>query len=429
MSLDPAHATLLAAAKLWLTSPRAPGGPPTGDMPYLSAALYALVPVATDEVATMATDPAWRLYANPDWLADANRTAAEVGSHLAHHTWHLLADHAGRATDMAVTGWTARLWKTASDITVHELVGELPATPDGQLASAAALRLPAGRAAEEYYAMLSRLPATPATPDRDPAAGPEADPATAPQSPDRSCGSGCDGLHRAYELPEQADTGGLTTTAADAIRATVAVEFRGSRKRGDVPGQWGRWVEQILDPLLDWRNVLQAAVRRGLGWVHGNTDYTYTRISRRQSSAGGVVLPALRRPVPRVGVVVDTSGSVDDGLLGQALGEIDGILASLGVADRQVTVLAVDAAVHTVSTVRTAAAIPLAGGGGTDMALGITAAQELRPRVDVIIVLTDGQTGWPARPAIVPVIAVLIARRRADLPRTPDWIQRVECVR
>ena len=63
------------------------------------------------------------------------------------------------------------------------------------------------------------------------------------------------------------------------------------------------------------------------------------------------------------------------------------------------------------------------------MALGIHAAQALAPRVDVIIVLTDGHTGWPGHPAAMPVIAVLIGRARADLPRTPDWIQRVECVR
>ena len=82
--------------------------------------------------------------------------------------------------------------------------------------------------------------------------------------------------------------------------------------------------------MVDWRNVLHAAVRRGLGWANGHTDYTYTRISRRQAAAGPVILPALRRPVPRVGIVVDTSGSVDDGLLAQALGEIDGVLAALG---------------------------------------------------------------------------------------------------
>ncbi len=40
----------MAAAKLWLVSGA------TGDLPYLSSALYALVTVPTDRVATMTTD-------------------------------------------------------------------------------------------------------------------------------------------------------------------------------------------------------------------------------------------------------------------------------------------------------------------------------------------------------------------------------------
>lgn len=478
MSLDRPAADLLAAAKLWLTTPMVRGGPPTGDMPYLSTALYALVAVPTGDVATMATDPAWRLYLNPTWLAHGQRTASEVGAELAHHVWHLLADHAGRASDMGVRGSTSRAWRVAADLTVHEVAGDLvvpaggsPAggstraagagDPGGSAASgpgrsgsgvmatgparaaqaraledhhrligAAELGLPAGRAAEEYYAMLTGLPAQDHDPDHDPSWVPRAhNGAEGPEAADPSCGSGCDGVHRAYELPELADAGGLSPVAAEAIRRAVAIEFQANPGRGDLPGEWGRWVSTILDPVVDWRTVLHAAVRRGLGWAIGHTDYTYTRISRRQAAAGPVILPALRRPVPRVGIVVDTSGSVDDGLLAQALGEIDGVLTALGVADPQVTVLAVDAAVHAVTTVRRAGAVRLAGGGGTDMALGIQAAEELRPRVDVIIVLTDGQTGWPGRPAAIPVIAVLIGRTRADLPRTPDWIQRVECVR
>ncbi len=488
MSLDQPAAEMLAAAKLWLTSPMVRGGPLTGDMPYLSTALYALVAVPSDHVATMATDPAWRLYVNPAWLADAQRTAPEVGAELAHHIWHLLADHAGRASDMGVRGSSSRAWRVAADVTVHEVAGGLvaragrsptveptrgPRTSGAvraaasgagravatsatgpalaartralddhhRLMGAAELGLPGGRAAEEYYAMLTGLPALGEEPDHDPAWIPrepkdpaqdsteKPDPAGVNDAADPSCGSGCDGIHRVYELPELADAGGLSPVAAEAVRRTVAIEFQAHPGRGDLPGDWGRWVSMILDPVVDWRNVLHAAVRRGLGWAIGHTDYTYTRISRRQAAAGPVILPALRRPVPRVGIVVDTSGSVDDGLLAQALGEIDGVLTALGVADPQVTVLAVDAAVHAVTTVRRADAVSLAGGGGTDMALGIRAAQEVRPRVDVIVVLTDGQTGWPGQPAPMPVIAVLIGRTRADLPSTPDWIQRVECVR
>ncbi len=521
----------LAAAKLWLISAPVPGGAPTGQMPYLAVALYALVPVATDRVARMATDTAWRLYVNPGWAVDPDVDVPALGRELAHHTWHLLADHGARAGDVGVRPSTSRAWRVAADVTVHEVLADLPGlppppgppargprqapasssgagsaagsrrpiarTPAARVTAPGSGRTPAhvvaaraaalgdrhellppralglapGRAAEEHFAVLSGLPAdlgadTAGATDPDPTAadgrdpgerGLDGDPSWQPRSaapdgqgdtdgpsaaapgmaaaparpavgPDPSCGAGCDGMPRGYELPSDDAAGGLDGTTAEAVRRTVAIAFREQRGRGSVPGEWGRWVEQLLDPIVDWRSVLHAAVRRGVGWAHGHTDYTYTRIARRQAAAGPVILPALRRPVPRVAVVVDTSGSVDDGLLAQALGEVDGVLATLGVADPQVTVLAVDAAVHTVATVRRADAIRLGGGGGTDMAVGITAAQELRPRVDVIIVCTDGETDWPAHPAPVPVVAVLLGRTRAALPDTPDWIHRVECV-
>jgi predicted metal-dependent peptidase len=194
-----------------------------------------------------------------------------------------------------------------------------------------------------------------------------------------------------------------------------------------MPGECARWVQQILEPILPWQQMLSAAVRRGLGWTHGHTDYTYTKISRRQAGAGRIVLPALRRPVPEVAIVVDTSGSVDDGLLAQALGEVDGILTSSAVPEGSVTVLAVDAAVQAVTRVRSARDVGIGGGGGTDMGVGIQAALALKPRPDVVIVLTDGYTPWPSIEPRAAVIAVLIGRLRQQLPPTPAWAQRVEC--
>ena len=235
---------------------------------------------------------------------------------------------------------------------------------------------------------------------------------------------------RPYDLPgEDSEVGAVDAHDAEALRRRVAIEWQAhAGSRGTLPGQWQRWVEQILEPRVPWQQVLTAAVRRGLGWVHGHCDYTYTRISRRQAAAGGIVLPALRRPVPEVAVVVDTSASVDDGLLAQALGEIDGILASQGINDGSVTVLATDSAVHEVGRVRHARDAPLGGGGGTDMTVGIDTALRLRPRPQLIIVLTDGETPWPTQPAPVPVVAALVGRLRQALPATPPWVTRVECV-
>ena len=45
---------------------------------------------------------------------------------------------------------------------------------------------------------------------------------------------------------------------------------------------------------------------------------------------GDVVLPALRRPVPEVAVVCDTSGSMSEDLLAMALAEVEGLLRAAG---------------------------------------------------------------------------------------------------
>lgn len=420
----------LAAAKLWLVSTQSPTS--CGGMPYLATALYALVAVPSGRVRAMTVDRRWRLYVNPAWVAATD--VPVIAAELAHLVWHLLSDHAARADDVGVDRASAEQWRTAADVTVGELLdgGDLATGLPGPMG----LGLTPGRSAEEHFARLSRLP--PPRPrddgegdrDRD-GDGDQSGPGDGSDEPevDTTCGSGCDGQPRGHELPAGDGIGAVGDADADHIRRRVAIEFREHMTAiGREPGQWSRWVEQVLDPVVPWTQVLAAAVRRGIGWAHGHTDYTYTRISRRQSVAGPVILPATRRPVPEVAVVVDTSGSVDDGLLAQALGEVDGVLAGLGVSDRSVTVLATDAAVHAVTRARSAADVRLGGGGGTDMGVGIEAALALRPRPTLVVVLTDGWTPWPHLPPALPVVAVIIGRHRGELPPTPEWAQRVECV-
>jgi predicted metal-dependent peptidase len=222
---------------------------------------------------------------------------------------------------------------------------------------------------------------------------------------------------------------GLSAVEAAGLRRVVAIEFREHiTTRGTVPGDALRWVQQILEPTVSWQQVLAASVRRAVAHVGGAVDYTYSRVSRRRAAAPRVVFPGMRRPLPSVAAVVDTSGSVDDGLLAQALAEVEGTLQGLGVAGGSVTVLACDAAVQSVKAVRRAKDAVLGGGGGTDMCAGIEAAVQLRPRPDVVVVLTDGYTPWPAEPPGVAVVGGLLGRDRAMLPPTPDWVMRVECV-
>ncbi len=374
----------LAAAKLWLISDaaqtaggQAPGSP---GLAYLATALYALVPVTSSEVETASVDDHWRIYLDPGWLTQA--PVREVAAELAHLTWHLLLEHAERARDQHVDSATAESWHTAADLTVHDTLGHalvpaLPSPHDHGLAP--------GRSAEEYFAQLSRLP---------PATGEP----TGAQGEDHhlpGCGSGCDGLRRSHDLPPDLEAA-VEPEEARHIRRRVAIAYREHCTGiGTIPGEAGRWAQQILEPSIAWEPLLAQAVRRAAGWAHGHAEYTYRRPSRRSGAVPGVVLPATRRPLPRVAMVVDTSGSVDDTLLGRAQGEVDGALRALGVSGEAVSVIACDSAAGQAQPVRRGRDVRLVGGGGTDMRVGIEAAARLRPRADLVVVLTDGYTPWP----------------------------------
>lgn len=407
----------LAAAKLWLiTAPpsfTAPDSP--RDLPYLAQALYALTAVESDAIRRMSCDEAWRIYINPNWLRVS--PVHVIGAELVHLLWHLLRDHSQRARSVGVDRTTAAAWRNAADITIEYTLSDDLLSPH-HLPDASSFELDYGLSAEEYFALLSGLPA-----DADGTGEP-------PDDDDEDCGSCADGIPRGHEIPANSDVQAVTTLEAQAIRRRVAIEYQDHiRQRGHQPGDDLRWIESILEPTVPWPLLLGGAVRRALGWAAGHGDYTYTRPSRRASSNPRIVLPGQQRRIPRVAMIVDTSGSVDDDLLERALGEVDSVIAALGVPGTSVNVYSVDAAVHNVSKVRRARDIELVGAGGTDLRIGLIAAERQRPRPDIIIIFTDGDTPWPATPPIgASVIAAILGRTHQELPPTPPWVLRVECL-
>ena len=398
----------ISAAKMWLTSSG------DGRLPYLSHAMFSMQTVVTDRVEVIAADEHWRLYANP--VAVCKLPVPELAQRLAHMVWHLLFDHAARARSMDVDVRTVGAWETAT----HAVIGEtlqasgmddhgLPPLPEES-------RLTVGASAEEHFARLTCLSVLgEELPEERTAEG---------------CGSACDGLPRAYESPATEDAGALSRLTAMELRKRIAIELGQHLERcGTVPGEYVRWIERMREPRLPWPQLLAATVRRAVSWTAGQQDYTYGRFSRRQSATPGTRLPGMRRPVPEVALVVDTSVSVDDELLSQALGEVEGAIRSTGVRKESVTVVVCDADVQSTARVQSAQQVVLGGGGGTDMRVGIRHAAEMRPRPQVIVVLTDGFTPWPAEP--VPgavVVAGLLAHGGVTVPATPDWVTRVECL-
>jgi predicted metal-dependent peptidase len=163
-------------------------------------------------------------------------------------------------------------------------------------------------------------------------------------------------------------------------------------------------------------------VRGALATIAGQTDFTYSHLSRRES--GDFVFPALRAPSPEVAIVIDTSGSVGDEMLAEFLREIRGVIRALGV--KGVKVLSCDAAAGPVKQAFKLGQVQklLTGGGGTDMGAGLAAAAALRPRPNLTLVFTDGDTPWPAeKPECGKVI---VAKFGGSSCAVPAWAREIE---
>ena len=381
----------LAGARLWAAA----------RFPYLATGIFATQVTPAPGSSSVAVDEHWRLRADPDLAAQW--TAAQFGSVLVHHVCHLLREHAGRARALGIRPEDAAAWTRAADAEINDDL--IPAGLDlpGDPVLPHHLGADPGGLAEQYF-----HPALDHDSDGDCGSG--ADGQSRPGGPDPSPGDG-DG-------PE-----GLPGWQRDLLRRQIAAEIlRHGREAGTAPAGLERWARQLLSPVVNWRTLLAAELRRAVADRAGAADYSYRRPSRRAAAAGDVVLPALRRPIPDVAVVCDTSGSMTEDLLAMVLAEVEGLLRSLGVI-RQLRVLACDTAVGPAQRVSSARQVELVGGGGTDMGAGISAAAALRPRPSITVVLTDGFTPWPAQPP--KGMRVLIALLGDHSPDAPDWARSV----
>jgi len=392
----------LAAARLWAAT----------KFPYLATGVFGAQVIADRGSGTLSVDDSWRMHADPEVTADW--TPAQLGSVLIHHVCHLLRTHGERAQGAGVRPDEAADWIRAADAEINDDLVPAGLELPGRPVLPRDLRAEDGLLAEQYFDAIRRAAAN-------------APSGTGADNPARSgpwldCGSGADGIPRPGQ--GRGSEGGLPSWQADLLRRQVAqdVIMAHGKQPGTVPAGLLRWAEEVLTPKVNWRAVLAAELRRAIAEVSGAVDYSYRRPSRRSAVAGPVVLPALRRPVPEVAVVCDTSGSMTEDLLAMVLAEVEGLLRALGLA-RQVRVLACDTAVAPAQRVSSARQVELVGGGGTDMGAGIGAAAALRPRPAVTVVLTDGYTPWPA--AAPKGMRVVVGLLGEAAPDAPPWTRSV----
>ena len=385
--------------------------------PYLATGLWAMNIIPSTKCMsggepTMGVDKYWRLYYHPDIIDQWD--IPTIQGVLYHEVMHLLRKHHLRCENMQANPELANIAMDAeiNDNCLEDCKATTQNKPVANLPPGAItpqlLGLEPDLLWETYYAELLKNA-------KEMEAAPYG-------------GSAADGKQREWEdgSPDGEGTpSGVSPGRSKMIDRKIAEDAKqeAAKGRGTVPKHMAVWADQILDPVVPWQTEIRAIVKSAYAHAAGQTDYTYRRPARRQAAFGDIMAPSMFSPIPRVAVVVDTSGSMMSGELDMAMAEVKGICKACGSQASDLFVIACDSSPTKAQRVFSANKVDLAGGGGTDMGVGIQSAGDIRPRIDICIVLTDGICPWGEWHPPFKVIGGIVGGHNTDSWPIPSWVK------
>lgn len=389
--------------------------------PYLRTAVFRLRPVPQENMDTFAVDDGWRWY----YGTEVPFTPREQITVLFHEVNHLLRKHPQR-----MGAKNPKVWNIAADAEINDCFPPTLDVPDN-IVFPKKFKLPDGKLSEWYYERMNamdvhvREDATALCSGSGPCeTDKNCDSQDKPTEYDKDndyvvvsrgrvhapkCGS-AGGERQGFEK-----TGGepaVGEVEAEAIRKQVAEEV--ARHPGNAPGNIQRWADELLHPKVRWEKLLKTFARRASIIISGNTDLTYQKPSRREY--GDFILPKRVAKKSTVAFYVDTSGSITSKMINKALAEVRAAIRS---EVAELTVSFVDAEIQSTVKVKTRGSMgviagALKGGGGTDMRKCFEHYKTLRPKPNMIVVLTDGYTPWPdhAEPGVHTIVCIVQEENR-----------------
>ncbi len=204
--------------------------------------------------------------------------------------------------------------------------------------------------------------------------------------------------------PETCKSRNIQATEAETNDEKRNWQQRLSLLRGSLPELFERLVCEMPRVETPWeqifRSIVQTAFQEATRNNYSRPNRRWLALERDYKVQSGVNLPfapdAIKKRGTRLAVALDTSGSIDEGLLGRFLAEIAAMCA---LNQRNLVLLIGDAAVHQITEIDWTeascelSALHYTGGGGTDFRPLIEAAAEYEP--DALVYLTDlyGETG------------------------------------
>lgn len=313
------------------------------DQPFYASLILHLERVVAWYMPTMATDGK-RLYYNPSFTCALK--PAEVLGVLAHEACHVANLHCLRRE-----GRDPLRWNLECDHVVNHIVSRL-----GHLQLPAGAMDPIDDTPERLYEQQH------CKPPKD-NGGNGGDNGT-PNGSDGQDPGGCGGVMDTTNDQGQPLSGAELEEATAEAKLRVKRAMNAAKAAGKLPADMERHFNDVLAPVLPWREILARFVAEIT-----RDDYTWRSPNKRYMASTGMYLPDSRMPrIARIIFAVDTSGSMGDAQITEAIAEVNGCLeTSRALGRATLSVAWCDTEVHEQELTDIGQALPR-GGGGTSFA-------------------------------------------------------------
>ncbi|WP_201351932.1 vWA domain-containing protein [Hydrogenimonas urashimensis] len=341
---------------------------------------------SSDEVEAFLSDGRVLQY-NDEWIAEVPVESVEFA--LANSVMHHVLSHENRK--LSRQGW---LWQLATDYAINDLLAQNGFhIPEGARFEARF----SGMYAEAIYAVLKdEIKNEEYNDDESNEEGfneqnRNRQKEQAPSKERKQEGS------EKFPLPPQELEPALEEMWANAMQEAL----KRAKDQGKTPAGLERLFEKGVQGSVDWRSELYQAIHR-----HLKSDYTYARPNRK-ALAYGIYLPSTTSERLTVTVAIDSSGSVDEKLLGLFMGELEAMMLSF--PDAEVDLLVCDAKIQGIYRFRSGEVLDftLKGGGGTDFRPVFETIDKELPQTALLIYFTDGEGRFPETEPFYDTIWVL----------------------
>jgi len=349
------------------------------DHPFFASLLLHLTPVEDDtlEPPTMATDGN-KLYFHPEFLKKI--TLPQLQGCMAHEIYHIILRHIPRRQNRE-----HKRWNYAADYAINPLI----------LKEYPRLQLPPGilqdqnyvdRSVEEIYNMLPM---------------------------DDSGGGSWDSHEIWGNWGKEDDKDGDSESGSmgdleEEWAQRVAIAAQQAKMQGKLPAHIQEMIEDLLQPKLDWRHLLQDRITSC-----ARNDFRLSPANKKHLWRG-FILPSIGGESICIAYIIDSSGSVSKEDIREALSEVLGICESY--EEFTIHLYFADAEVNSYYELHQFDPLPkiIEGRGGTDFRPAIAAAEAL-DGVTTIVYHTDMYGTFPDKEPRIPVIWL------ATSDQKPPW--------